>query len=93
MHSGFDLAGVPGRENQQCNKGESLNDDVQVEPEEIHEVIGIAATYLMHSQRPVKPSNLVMVLRAQSSITTDPRQKRVLDAARQLILEQVTYSA
>ncbi|XCW69760.1 hypothetical protein ABZS17G119_02270 [Kosakonia cowanii] len=41
----------------------------------------------------MKPSNLVMVLRAQSSITTDPRQKRVLDAARQLILERVTYSA
>jgi len=93
MHSGFDLARRLRRKSHQCNKGESLNDDVQVQPAEIHEAIGLAATYLMHSQRPVKPSNLIMVRRAQSSITTDPRQKRVFDAARQLILDRITYSA
>ncbi|WP_342320818.1 hypothetical protein AAEY27_12250 [Kosakonia sp. BYX6] len=68
-----------------------MNDDEQVQSEEIHEAIGLATTYLMNSQLPIKTSNLVMVLRARVIITTDPRQKRVLEAARQFITERATH--
>ncbi|WLI77254.1 hypothetical protein Q5705_01440 [Kosakonia sp. H02] len=70
-----------------------MNDDEQVQPDEIHEAIGLAATYLMNAQMPVKPSNLLMVLRAQSIMTTESRQKRILEAARQQIMERVTHTA
>jgi len=70
-----------------------LNDDEQVQPEEIHEAIGLAASYLMDSQMPVKASNLVMVLRAQGIMATHPRQKKIYEAARLLVMEKVTHPA
>lgn len=70
-----------------------MNHDEEVQPAEVHEAIGLAATYLMNSHLPVKASNLLMVLRAQAIITTHPRQKRVLEAARLLIMEKAMHPA
>lgn len=70
-----------------------MNDDEQVQPEEIHEAIGLAATYLMNSQMPVKASNLMMVLRAQGIMTATPRQKKIFEAARLRVMGKVTHPA
>ncbi len=65
-----------------------MNEDEQVSLEEIHETIGQAATWLMNSRLPLKASNLMMVLRAQLSMTTHPRQKVVLEAAQQHLVRK-----
>lgn len=70
-----------------------MNDDEQVKPEEIHEAIGLAATYLMNSHMPVKASTLIMVLRAQGIMATQARQKRIFEAARVQVMAKVTHPA
>ncbi|MGK9175724.1 hypothetical protein KXR87_21310 [Yokenella regensburgei] len=57
-----------------------MKEDEQIRIEEIHETIGQAATYLMNSRLPVNSANIIMVLRAQLIITTNPGQKKVLEA-------------
>ncbi|VYT80637.1 hypothetical protein [Metakosakonia massiliensis] len=59
-----------------------MNEDEHVLPEEIHEAIGLVATYLMNSRLPVKADNLIMVLRAQEIMVTCSRQRGVLEATR-----------
>jgi len=57
-----------------------LNDDEQVRLENIQEVVGEAATWLMNSHLPVNADNLMMVLRARRIMVKDTQQKRTLDA-------------
>jgi len=71
----------------------SLNEDEQVRLEEIHETIGQSATYLMNSRLAVNAGNLIMVLRAQLIITTDARQKVVLEATRQHLAQKMLKTA
>jgi hypothetical protein len=71
----------------------SLNDDEQVQLEEIHATIGQAATYLMNSRLPVKADNIMMVLRAQLIITTNVKQKVVLEATLQHLARKLVKSA
>jgi len=70
-----------------------LNQDERVRLENIQEVIGEAATYLMNSRKPVDADNLLMVLRTRSGMTTDPRQKQVLDASLQYLKARILKTA
>ncbi|QOV69961.1 hypothetical protein [Citrobacter sp. BDA59-3] len=65
-----------------------MNENEQVQPEEIHEAIGLAATYLMNSRLPIKADNLVMVLRAQEVMATCSRQRSVLEATRHYLMQR-----
>ncbi|WP_143102643.1 MULTISPECIES: hypothetical protein [unclassified Enterobacter] len=70
-----------------------MNQDERVRLENIQEVIGEAATYLMNSRKPVDADNLLMVLRTRSGMTTDPRQKQVLDASLQYLKARILKTA
>jgi len=70
-----------------------LNQDERVRLENIQEVIGEAATYLKNSRKPVDADNLLMVLRTRSGMTTDPRQKQVLDASLQYLKARILKTA
>ena len=57
-----------------------MNEDDQVRLENIQEVVGEAAAWLMNSRLPVNADNLMMMLRARRIMVKEPQQKRVLDA-------------
>ncbi|WP_125454250.1 hypothetical protein [Franconibacter pulveris] len=67
-----------------------MNDNEHVPLQEIHEVIGEAATYLINSHLPVNVDNLVMVLRVQEVMKKSPQHKEVLSVARRYLLQKLT---
>jgi len=57
-----------------------LNEDEHVLLENIQEVIGEAATWLMNSRLPVNADNLIMVLRARSVMVKEKQQLSILES-------------
>jgi len=66
-----------------------LIEDEHVKLDEIHEVIGIAATWLMKSFQPIKARSIIMVLRAREAEVTDCREKSIYAAARQMVMNKM----
>lgn len=58
-----------------------MNQDEHDLLENIQEIIGEAATWLMKSSLPVDAGNLLMVLRARSIMVKEEQQKRMLEAS------------
>ncbi|WP_312267858.1 hypothetical protein [Pseudescherichia sp.] len=56
-----------------------LNEDEQDGLENIQEVIGEAATWLMNSRLPVNADNLMMVLRARRVMVKEKQLQRTLE--------------
>jgi len=56
-----------------------LNEDEQDGLENIQEVIGEAATWLMNSRLPVNADNLMMVLRARRVMVKETQLQRTLE--------------